>query len=470
MRPRDFFAQAVPLALLCAAGVGAGCSGSSGGVFGSPPIQQAPPQKELQQPIQHVWVIFKENHTYDNYFASYPNPDGDAPTTSGMGMNGRIIPLRAPSTADFSPGDNSWDVAHTDFNGGQMNGFDQAPHQPLIGDLSDRFFHADEQDGAYVSYGLTPEVAGNFIPLYWWLASRGVLSDRYFSSAMTQSFPNHFYLLAATSGGAISNPDLSGHYTVLDPETGARFPQSHSPPNQIATTIPNELENAGLAWTVLQETDTMPFLNLANNTLLDLSATVRDIDVIHGIPDFDQRLIETTNLDDRLPEYIAKGWDAHVVYIKPNDFNSEHPAVGDVDSGAKWTGKIIDAIGNSADWSSSVIIITWDDYGGFFDHVPPPQVDTFGLGMRVPCIIISPFARKGVVEHTVREHSSIARFIEKVYGLPTMTNRDAAADDLSSALDMTQTPRPFSDFVMPPGFSPTQLGTGVGAVSSSSGG
>src|SRR5205085_10843191 len=114
-----------------------------------------------------------------------------------------------------------------------------------------------------------------------------------------------------------------------------------------------------------------------------------------------------------------------------------------VKDGADWTRQVIDAIGASADWPHCVIFIAWDDYGGFYDHVAPPQLDAFGLGMRVPCIVVSPFAKKGIVDHTVREHSSILRFCEKQLTLPTMSTRDAQADDFSSTIDLTQTPRPY---------------------------
>jgi phospholipase C len=434
----------------------AGCSNSSAGSFGiEPPISQAPPQKQLNQPIQHVWVIFKENHTYDNYFAGFPNPDGDAPTTSGMSSSGTPIPLFEPNRQDWAPGDNSWDTAHHDWDGGKMDGFDQAAHQPKP---PDRVFHADGVNGAYVSYGLNAEVASRHIAYYWWLASQGVLSDRYFSSEMSESLPNHFYLLSATAGGAISDPDpTTGNYQVLDPTTGQTFNETHSPASQIPTSTPSELEAQGLAWTYFQETDNVPIASFPLDAVSELAASITAIDVVHGLPDFNQRFIQTPNLDKRLAEYIAKGWDAHVVYIKPDDANCEHPGVGNVNDGAAWTQRIVDAIGNSSDWATSVIIITWDDYGGFYDHVPPPQVDAFGLGMRVPCIIISPYARKGIVQHAVREHSSICAFAEKVYGLPAMTARDAQTDDMTSALDMTQTPRPYSDFVPPSGWTPLEI-------------
>ncbi len=453
--PASRLLRSLCIAVPCAIGIAVGCNNARNAITGESSIGQAPPQKQLNQTIQHVWVIFKENHTYDNYFAGYPNPGGDAPTTSGMSSSGIPIPLQEPNLQDWSPGDNNFDEARTDYSSGNMNGFDQAVHQPGV--QGDRYYHADGANGAYYSYGLTPDVASRHISYYWWLASQGVLCDRYFSSEMGQSAPSHYYLLCATAGGSISNPDMNGNYTVLDAVSGQRFTESHSPSSQISTSIPSEIEQAGLAWTLFQETDDVPILDTAVNLILDLPSSVRDIDVIHGLSDYNQRFIQTSHLDTQLQEYIAKGWDAHVVYIKPGDLNSEHPAVGNVTDGATWTQKIIDAIGNSPDWHSSVIILTWDDYGGFYDHVPPPQLDAYGLGMRVPCLIISPFARKGVVQHEVREHSSICAFVEKIYGLQPMTNRDAEIDDLMSALDLTQSPRPYSDFVPPTGWTPNEI-------------
>jgi phospholipase C len=433
----------VTLGLSAGIGCGAGTS--------RPTIRAAPPQRQLAQPIQHVWVILKENHTYDNYFAAYPNPTGDPPTTTGLALGGATVPLIEPRTDTWSPGVNDWDTAHADWDQGRMDGFANGGHQPASSAIPEDLTHADAPDGAYVSYGLTPEIGRNRLPYYWFLADRGVLCDRYFSSEMGPSQPDHFYLLAATAGGAIANPGATNHFSVLvDPANDVRVNQSHMLASEIATALPGELEAKGLTWTVFQETDTASLPGFLKGTLLDLGATVANVDVIHGLPDFGERLIETDALDARLAEYIAKGWDAPVVFVKPNDFNSEHPGISSVNDGQTWTRKIMDAIGDSPDWGSSVIILTWDDYGGFYDHVPPPQKDAFGLGMRVPCIIVSPFARKGVVQHEVREHSSICAFCEKIYGLPAMTARDASIDDLTSALDLTQAPRPYSDFVLGP--------------------
>jgi phospholipase C len=444
---RNRFLTYLPIAGLLAGGAGIGCGRIESALNPQPTINQAPSQRQLNQTIQHVYVIFKENHTYDNYFASYPNPTGDAPVTSGLAANGRIVPLVEPSTDDFSPGDNSFDVARADYDNGLMDGFAQAAHQPISGSITDRIFHADATDGAYVSYGLTEASGRSRLGYYWFLADQGVLCDRYFSSELGPSFPNHLYLLAANAGGAISNPDQTQSFTVLQTPTNNRVTESHLTPGELPTALPVLLENAGLTWTILQETDDTPIANLFANTFLDLAASVRDVDVIHALPDFNTRLIQTPNLDQHMAEYLAKGWGAHVTFIKPNDTNCEHPAVGKITDGQRWTQSIITAIGNSPDWAHCAIILTWDDYGGFYDHVVPPQVDGFGLGFRVPCLIISPYARKGEVQHTVREHSSIDHFCETIFTLPAMSARDAQADDLMGAFDFTQSPRPYTDFV-----------------------
>jgi hypothetical protein len=92
-------------------------------------------------------------------------------------------------------------------------------------------------------------------------------------------------------------------------------------------------------------------------------------------------------------------------------------------------------------WSSTAIFVTWDDYGGWYDHVPPPQVDAYGFGFRVPCLIISPYAKEGFIDHTQAEFASILKFIETVHGLPALTKRDAMASDLFEAFDFSQPPR-----------------------------
>jgi phospholipase C len=144
---------------------------------------------------------------------------------------------------------------------------------------------------------------------------------------------------------------------------------------------------------------------------------------------------------DRVVGDIAKGALPAVTWIAPRYEVSEHPQY-DFCLGENWSTRIIDAIMRSPMWKSTAIFLTWDDYGGFYDHVPPPQVDDFGFGIRVPLLVISPYAQRGLIDHHVGEFSSVLRFIEDNWNLGQLTPRDRAARDLSSDFDFAQRPRP----------------------------
>jgi phospholipase C len=135
---------------------------------------------------------------------------------------------------------------------------------------------------------------------------------------------------------------------------------------------------------------------------------------------------------DRLPS---------VSWVTPRFQLSDHPPYSTC-YGENWTTKVVDAIMRSPMWKDTAIFLTWDDYGGFYDHVAPPQVDGFGLGFRVPMIVISPYAKQGFVDHTVGEFSSVVRFVEDNWGLSPMTRRDRKAHDLREAFDFHHAPRP----------------------------
>ncbi len=144
---------------------------------------------------------------------------------------------------------------------------------------------------------------------------------------------------------------------------------------------------------------------------------------------------------DQVIRDIRQGRLPPVTWITPRFELSEHPDFNFC-YGENWSTKVIDAIMNSPMWKDTAIFLTWDDYGGFYDHVPPPQIDGFGLGFRVPLLVISPFAKRGFVDHTLCEFSSVLRFVEDNLGLSPLTRRDRRAHDLSEAFDFHQSPRP----------------------------
>ena len=130
-----------------------------------------------------------------------------------------------------------------------------------------------------------------------------------------------------------------------------------------------------------------------------------------------------------------------VSWLIPPLQSSDHPPAS-ICEGENWTVRVINAVMKSPAWRSTAIILTWDDFGGFYDHVPPPHVDIYGLGPRVPAIVISPWAKRGYVDHQTFEFSSVLRLIERIWRLPTLGLRDAEARDMLSAFNFHGAPRP----------------------------
>jgi phospholipase C len=138
---------------------------------------------------------------------------------------------------------------------------------------------------------------------------------------------------------------------------------------------------------------------------------------------------------------IANGQLAQVTWVVPASANSDHP--GAPAQGPDWVASIVNAIGKSQYWNSTAIFITWDDWGGWYDHVPPPQLDNMGYGFRVPLIVVSPYAKHGYISHVTHEASGFLTFTEENWGLASLGTRDANADDFSDCFDFTQTPAPY---------------------------
>jgi phospholipase C len=393
-------------------------------------------------PIDHVFIIFKENHTYDGFFGSWPGANGVMTATDSKGNTRSLDP---PVTELDLPGDNGWAQAHTDWNQGQMNFFDKGEENGGFWSFLGAFMH-----GPFVSYapqnGQTASAGA--IHYYWEIAGQGVLCDNYFTSLMGDSTPNHMYNIAATSGRAVSNPSvLSRNFTVLDTSGNLVSHPPHFDATEIPTALPNELEKVGKTWYYYQEKPGTAIMESLLNTIMDNDLNISAMDVVTGLPSYSTRMVAGySDIQTMLPGWIAAGNVGNVTWIKPAPYHCEHPAIGAVDTGAAWTMDIVNAIGQSSVWNRCAILITWDDYGGFYDHVSPPQVDEFGLGFRVPCIVISPYAKQAYVDHTQYEHSSMLKFAETLFGIAPMTARDAASADMTNAFDFTQAPRPFSDF------------------------
>ncbi len=376
---------------------------------------------DTRWPIKHVIFVIKENRSFDNIFGRFPGADG---VRFGM-RNGERVPLVPASSGRTEDIPHCRECSIQSINGGKMDGFGDQIHG----------------DNAYTQF--RPHEAPN----YFALAHRYTLMDNFFASALGPSFPNHLYTIAAQSGGAYANPrqdlptmianaaqgrtkswgcDISqpAYVDVFDPEGESIQLQ----PCFDFATEGDLLTGANIPWTYYAAT---------NNQLGYIWSAYSAIGRYRNDQAVWNRYMRP--VDDVVRD-ARKGRLPPVTWVTPRFALSEHPDYNFC-YGENWTTEVVNAAMASPDWKNTAIFLTWDDYGGFYDHVPPREVDMMGFGIRVPMLVISPYAKPGYVDHTQGEFSSVLRFIEDNWGLSKLTARDRQADNLSEAFDFSQTPR-----------------------------
>jgi phospholipase C len=287
-------------------------------------------------------------------------------------------------------------------NGGKMNDFDLS-----AGGSLDAYTQATEAT----------------IPNYWAYARHFALADHYFTSIHGPSLPNYLCMVAAQSGGVIDNGTAQpgaacngqqiGAVTVLDAQGHTRV----QAPCFDFPSLPDRLEEARIRWRYYVTGGGS--MNMLRNSEYWADDFVPNEQIITDA--------QTGNLP-------AMSW----IFSDGADV-SEHPP-DSICRGENWTVQVLNAIMQGPDWNSTVVFVTWDDFGGLYDHVAPPQVDQFGLGPRVPLLIISPFVKPGSISHTTYEHSSILKFAETRYHLRPLTARDQNASDMHDLFDFQQAP------------------------------
>jgi phospholipase C len=369
--------------------------------------------------IEHFIFIVKENRTFDSMFGTFPGANGH---TTGVMSTGQVVNLGPMPDAFPRDIGHSWGDALDAMDYGKMDGFDQ---------ILETGFQCSV-DGDMLCY---TQYQQNDIRNYWDYASRFVLADNVFSSLHGPSFPNHIYSVAGQSAGIISqtkNPidpqdkpaacaDAGPGATVkvMDPRGTVRdvFPCFDFP------TLGDSLSAAGVSWKSYAPRGFGWSGFVAVNH-------IRNTDL------WNQHAV----LDSQFAVDAAAGTLPSVSWLVTQGGVSDH-APWSICEGENWLVKQINAVmSNEALWSTTAIFLTWDDFGGFYDHVPPPQFDSFGLGPRVPMIIISPYAKAGTVIHGQYEFASVLRTIEDKFGIAPLTARDAQASTLAEAFDFSQSP------------------------------
>ena len=382
-------------------------------VLSVPGSAQSGPEPSL--PIDHVVFVMQEDRTFDNYFGTYPGADGwpegfSLPVDPSDPSQGVAVPYELDVTRTPSLPHSS-SAMRDAMNGGKLDSFVSAAetYGATDGKLALGYYDSDA------------------IPYYWGLADRYVLADRWFSSVAGPSFPNHLYAYSATR-------------TSLD---GSSVYDSVPAQGMDILTLFDRLEEAGVSWKVyVQGYD--PESNFRNPEarlgLTDAAAQLIWVPLV-GIPRFVDDPVLSSKIVD-INQYFIDAREGNlpaVAWITPSGL-SEHPP-GDLTLGHFFAFDLLEALMMSEAWWNSAFIITWDEWGGWADHVVPPQVDEDGYGLRVPALIVSPWAKEGYVDSTIYDHTSPIALVNTLYDLEPLATRDAAAADLTEAFDFTQEPR-----------------------------
>jgi phospholipase C len=407
-----------------------------------------------ETPIEHVIFFIKENRTFDHYFGAYPGARG---VTVGQTMkrdeSGKWVDGGEEVPMVLAPYIQPHDITHGfasglyAINGGKMNGFNTIGQGE---DLSGFVQHTRDT-----------------LPAYWALADRFVLADNFFTSMYGPTFPEHLYTVAAQSNGIVdnkTNADTEGNYCddpleytkrfKLEDLSGDDISRIMQLEDEIHVEVPDQLVRIAQYWEdartcfdikvlpdLLEKKDiSWKYYGKADQWMNGLQAIdhVWNGPMRKNIQDPDTILADLES--GTLP---AVSW-----LIPPEGSANEHPGANtNVCVGENWSIEYLNAIFESVHWPTTAVVLVWDDFGGFYDHVPPPHVDVMGYGPRTPALVISPYARAGdnpdggSIDSTEYEFSSVLRFIEDLHGLKPMTDRDRNADPLSGAFDFTQEPR-----------------------------
>jgi len=343
-------------------------------------------------PIKHVIVMMKENRGFDHLLgmlhADRPEIDAIPAGFANADVSGATVtPFHQTSTCIPYDPDHQWQAMHNQVNGGKMDGFVTS---------------AANTTGSDGHFALSYYEKSDF-PFYYFLASTYPVNDRHFASVRSGTYPNRNFLLLGTADGVVS--------------TGAGYPDPSTP------TIFDSLDKAGVTWGAYSDG------SLVGGTLNWMTGHANT----GSFAEFLQKLDDGT-----LPQ---------VAFVDGLDNVTDDHPTANVQEGEAWTRDIYEHLVNSKLWPQLALLWTYDEAGGFFDHVPPPNQaciarpgnskDTsfYELGVRIPMLVISPYARAGYVSHVVQEHTAITRFIETVFGLPALTSRDANSDALLDMFD-----------------------------------
>jgi phospholipase C len=410
------------LAILILAGLISSCAGAD---ITSLPSTSTPTVSAMSTPtsgvvltgihkIQHVIIIMQENRSFDTYFGTFPGADG-IPMQNGVPTvcvpnpaTGKCVkPYYDPQDLNHGGPHGAVD-AKTDINGGKMNGFIVEEEKGLK--------NCKNFTNPECSQSGIPDVMGYHdareIPNYWTYAENFVLQDHMFEPDASWSLPAHLFMVSAWSAKCpVKNDPMSCVNALQSPANGLNVSNA----NFAWTDLTYLLHKDDISWAYYLDQGYEPDCENDAMACTPKPQRVGVPGIWNPLPEFTtvQQDNQIGNIQDISNFYTAakNGTLPNVVWIVPNGKHSEHPPAL-VSAGQTYVTGLINAVMQSPDWDSTAIFLAWDDWGGFYDHVVPPVVDENGYGLRVPALVISPYAKQGYIDHQTLSFDAYLKFIE----------------------------------------------------------
>ena len=402
-----------------------------------------PVEAKVTTPIKHVVVIMQENRTFDNFFWTYPGVMGGAgtnstycvPTDPNMTGSNCYSPMAATALSGYSDLPHSYNASMIAYNGGAMNGF-------LANTVSTKNPNGNLEAISYYD--------NQTIPYYWFLADHFTLADQFYSSVTSYSQPNHWYMLAGAS------PATSIFSTGPMERTQVLYDIPYSSNGQVTEgawtvylnqsqtiqTIVDQLSSSKVSWKYYDS----PIPATCKSLLQAIAVSCKNVNPYDYWNPLEAKNSSYTEYAShfkwrgQILTDIQNGGLPAVSWVIPAGAFSDHPPAN-VTLGEYWVTDVVNAIEDSQYWKNTMIVVMWDDFGGFFDVMKPPVVPQYGLGFRAPALIISPYSRQGI-DNNIYSFESTLKFIDDNWGISPLNARVAAANDISTALNFNQSPIP----------------------------
>jgi phospholipase C len=419
-------------------------------------------------PIQHIVIIFQENRSPDNLFQD-PVLISKGADIQNYGVNslGQKITLSPMNLGTNGSNPSDYDIGHShksflamcDLNSSgdacAMDGADLTnvtcnPGVPNCPPLNPQFMYVNPSE----------------VQPYFQMAEQYTFADRMFQTNQGPSFPAHQFIISGTSAPQVGSSQFVENNPQGIPNAGsntgcaspAKETVNQIDPAGVETsiypcfehqTLTDLLEAANLTWRYY--TPTAGSIWTGPNAIQHLcgpDAPPPNATACVGTEWSQNVVLEPPGQTAQVLTDIANGQLATVSWVIPQGMESDHPSSND-GSGPSWVASVVNAIGGSPYWSNTAILIAWDDWGGWYDHVAPPIVNSYEYGFRVPMIVVSPYAKPAYISHTTHDFGSILKFIEETFNLPSLGYADVPADDLVDCFNFSQTPLTFKTIAAP---------------------